>query len=203
LTDANGHIAITAHPFESLASVICSRFGGALAPVALRRVFCSTRRRQAYDSCRRHRGPTTVDWLSGACLAVRAGLLHDIGGLDERYFLYYEDEELCLQAARRGAAVVHLPRLAAVHIGGASSDEASATWSHLYRSMLIFFARHRRSTYQAIRVVILLRAVVGLGLAAVRLPSQPKAATARARAWLDVARLVLTTRHREREGQRV
>jgi N-acetylglucosaminyl-diphospho-decaprenol L-rhamnosyltransferase len=191
LTDADGRVTISAHPFETLASVLASRFGGSLVPVALRRLLCGRRRRDLYDACRGPGTPVAVDWLSGACLAVRTELLHRIGGLDDSYFLYYEDEELCLQARRRGAEVVYLPGVQAVHVGGASS-EPGATWPHLYRGMLLFFARHRRRTFPVVRTVVLLRAVLGIGLAGARLPVQPRAGLARLRAWTAIGRLAVT-----------
>ncbi|MFI6762308.1 glycosyltransferase family 2 protein [Micromonospora sp. NPDC050417] len=193
LLDAQGRVAISAHPFESLTSVLASRFGGNLAPVTLRRLLSGSRRRQAYDACREPGGPVTVDWLSGACLAVRTDLLRAIGGMDEGYFLYYEDEELCLQAWQHGAEVVYVPAVEAVHIGGASSNDPTRTWPHLYRSMLRFFARHRQASLPAVRVAVLLRAFVGIGLAGVRLPVQPRAGAARARAWTRISRIALTS----------
>jgi N-acetylglucosaminyl-diphospho-decaprenol L-rhamnosyltransferase len=189
IVGGDGRAAISAHPFESLASVLLSRFGGSLIPVGLRRLVSGARRRAAYDACRRPDAPTDrrVDWLSGACLAVRASLLRGIGGLDERYFLYYEDEELCLQAWRRGYEVAYRPDLEATHIGGASSADVGATWPHLYRSMLIFIARHRRSTYQAVRAAVLVRALIGLSLAGVRVGLRRPGGRARGRAWHAVA----------------
>ncbi|MFK3979305.1 glycosyltransferase family 2 protein [Micromonospora sp. NPDC050397] len=192
LLGRDGRVAISAHPFESLTSVLASRFGGALVPVALRRLVSGRRRRDAYDACRRPAAPVPVDWLSGACLAVRASVLRDIGGLDEGYFLYYEDEELCLQAWRRGAEVVYLPTVRATHVGGASSADPSWIWPHLYRSLLRFFARHRPRSYPLVRVAVLLRAVLGIGLAGIRLGMRPRAAATRARAWTGVARIALT-----------
>lgn len=195
LLDAAGRAAISAHPFESLRSVVLSRFGGGLVPVRLRRLFSGARRRDAYDACRAPAGPVAVDWLSGACLAIRRRLLTDLGGLDEDYFMYYEDEELCLQARRRGFEVVYLPSVTAVHTGGGSSADPGWIWPHLYRSMLRFFARHRGGAYPAVRAVVLLRALLGIGLAAVRLTFAPRAALARARAWSRVARLAATASH--------
>lgn len=82
---ADGHAAISAHPFESLVSVVASRFGGSLVPVRVRRLISGARRRTAYDACQQAtETDSRVDWLSGACLAVRASLLRGIGGLDER-----------------------------------------------------------------------------------------------------------------------
>ncbi|MET7947163.1 glycosyltransferase family 2 protein [Micromonospora sp. NPDC005324] len=192
LTDAHGRVAISAHRFESLATVLASRFGGSLVPVSLRRLLSGRQRRAAYDACVRGAQPVAVDWLSGACLAVRRELFVAIGGLDEGYFLYYEDEELCLQAARRGAEVLYVPSVTAVHTGGASSSDPAWIWPHLYRSMLRFFARHRSGTLRAVRGVVLLRALIGIGLAGARMPVQPRAGTARLRAWTRVGRIAVT-----------
>ncbi|MCG5468188.1 glycosyltransferase family 2 protein [Micromonospora sp. LAH09] len=192
LIDAHGRIAISAHRFESLVTVLASRFGGALVPVGLRRLLSGRQRRAAYDACVRGAQPVAVDWLSGACLAVRTDLFVAIGGLDEGYFLYYEDEELCLQAARRGAEVLYVPSVTAVHTGGASSSDPAWIWPHLYRSMLRFFARHRAGTLRAVRGAVLLRALIGIGLAGVRWPVQPRAGRARLRAWARVGRIAIT-----------
>ncbi|MEU0548422.1 glycosyltransferase family 2 protein [Micromonospora sp. NPDC005979] len=192
LIDAHGRIAISAHRFESLGTVLASRFGGSLTPVALRRLLTGRQRRAAYDACVRGSQPVPVDWVSGACLAVRTDLFEAVGGLDEGYFLYYEDEELCLQAARRGAEVLYVPAVTALHIGGASSSDPAWIWPHLYRSMLRYFARHRAGTLRAVRGAVLLRALIGIGLAGVRMPLQPRAGTARLRAWAHIGRIAVT-----------
>ncbi|WP_326557564.1 glycosyltransferase family 2 protein [Micromonospora sp. NBC_01796] len=193
LRDPVGRVAISAHPFESLSSVLASRFGGALLPVALRRLLSGTRRRRAYDACTGPAAAVAVDWLSGACLAVRTRLMREIGGLDEGYFMYYEDEELCLQAWRRGAAVVYVPMVEAMHVGGASSGPG-ATSPHLYRSMLRFFARHRRRSFQLVRLAVVLRSLIGMGLAAARWVGSSTERTGwRGRAWFEVCRIALST----------
>ena len=203
LVDEQGQAAISAHPFETLSSVLASRFGGSLLPVSIRRRFSGTARRAAYDACRGSAGGTrrasSVDWLSGACLAVRTDLLRSLGGLDERYFLYYEDEELCLQARRRGADVVYLQALQAVHVGGASS-ELGATWPQLYRSMLVFFSRHRRSSFGAVRAAILLRALLGMGFAGVRTMLRDRTGSRRVKAWREVAEMAAASTLRSLEG---
>jgi GT2 family glycosyltransferase len=191
LREPAGQVAISAHPFESLTSVFASQFGGALLPVGVRRLFSGARRRRAYDACTNPGGTVAVDWLSGACLAVRARLITEIGGLDEGYFMYYEDEELCLQAWRRGAAVVYVPAVEAIHVGGASSAPG-VTCPHLYRSMLRFFARNRRSTFPLLRLMVVLRALLGIGLAALRRMGRPgRQAGWRGRVWLEVCRIAL------------
>jgi N-acetylglucosaminyl-diphospho-decaprenol L-rhamnosyltransferase len=191
LHGVDGRVTNSAHPFESLGSVVASRFGGSLVPVAVRRALSGARRRGHYG-CRDAAAPVGVDWLSGACLAIRTDLLARLGGLDDGYFLYYEDEELCLRARQHGAEVVYLPTVPAMHVGGASSADPGQLWPHLYRSMLRFFARNRRDAFQAVRVAIVVRAVIGIVLAAARLGWRPGTAAARARAWAAVIGLALT-----------
>lgn len=59
-----------------------------------------------------------VGWVSGASLLVRREVLEGIGLLDEGYFLYYEEVDLCLRAARAGWACRHEPRSRVVHLVG-------------------------------------------------------------------------------------
>lgn len=189
-----GRVAISAHPFDSLASVLAGRFGANRVPVALRRLLCGAARRRAYDACRKPGGPVEVDWVSGACLAVRTDLLVSLGGLDERYFLYYEDEELCLRARAQGAGVAYLPTVEAYHVGGASSPDPAGTWPHLYRSTLVYFARHHPEQVPAVRAAVMLRALIGIVLAGARLPLAPRSGTARLRAWREVAGIAVAAR---------
>jgi GT2 family glycosyltransferase len=200
LLDPHGNVAISAHPFESWITVLASRFGGSLVPVWVRRLLCGGTRRRTYDACRGIGSPVAVDWLSGACLAVRTTLMRQVGGLDEGYFMYYEDEELCLQAWRSGARVLYVSAVEATHIGGASSADPSWIWPHLYRSQLRFFARHRPSTYRLVRALLLLRAVLGIGIAKVRQPIRPARENPRMRAWAQIAQIALSATSTTIEG---
>jgi GT2 family glycosyltransferase len=62
-----------------------------------------------------------VDYHWGACLLIRRSFLDSVGGYDERFFLYSEDEDLCREARRRGYATLLVTSAQASHIGGASS----------------------------------------------------------------------------------
>jgi N-acetylglucosaminyl-diphospho-decaprenol L-rhamnosyltransferase len=197
--DPDGRPAISVHPFETLRSVVASRFGGHLVPPRVRHLLSSGRRRRAYAACRAVAGAgpvVDVDWASGACLAVRGSLFRALGGLDERYFMYYEDEDLCLRAWRSGAAVRYLPHVAVRHVGGASSSDPLATWPALYRSMLRFFADHRPGSVGALRVVLVTRAGVGIAMAAGRGRGRS------ARAWAAVGRTALAAAPRHAEAVR-
>jgi len=59
--------------------------------------------------------PRPVDWVAGTCLMVRAAALGDVGLLDERIFMYFEDNDLCLRLRARGWGVYFLPEVDVQH----------------------------------------------------------------------------------------
>jgi GT2 family glycosyltransferase len=81
---------------------------GTLAGLALPRA------RRKYQAVR-GRQRRQVPWVTGCCLLIRRECLRDLGGLDQRFFLYYEDVDLCRRARERGWSVWHEPRLRVVH----------------------------------------------------------------------------------------
>lgn len=61
-----------------------------------------------------------VDWINGACLMVRRDLLKACGGLDEGYFMYFEDVDLCRAVRQRGYRIRHLAEADVIHLIGRS-----------------------------------------------------------------------------------
>ncbi|MBF0119505.1 MAG: glycosyltransferase family 2 protein [Desulfobacterales bacterium] len=68
-----------------------------------------------------HSAPKIVGWVVGAYFLIREETISQIGCLDERYFLYFEEIDFCLSAKRAGWDVVFYPLAEVVHIGGQSS----------------------------------------------------------------------------------
>jgi GT2 family glycosyltransferase len=79
--------------------------------------------RRSYDVGAFDGRPSEVDWVVGACMAVRRDALDELGGFDERFFIYAEDEDLCLRLRRRGGRVFVLPALRVLHHGGGSAAQ--------------------------------------------------------------------------------
>lgn len=177
---------VSAHPFESLTSVVVSRFGGAWVPLSWRRWLSGGSRKACYEAGAHGVAPVSVDWVSGACLAVSSRYLAQVGGLCEAYFMYYEDEELCWQAWQSHWRVDYLPFVEATHIGGASSCDPRQTWPHLYQSMLTFFGRVQPGSEHAVRRVVRARAVVGMGMAGARMTRNRTNGHQRYEAWRSV-----------------
>ncbi len=87
-------------------------------------------------------GPAEVDWVSGACMAVRREVLVEIGGLDERFFMYFEDADLCRRSREVGWPVYYLPQLEVLHLTGASSrSKPRAIWM-LHKSAFLYHRKH-------------------------------------------------------------
>jgi GT2 family glycosyltransferase len=84
-----------------------------------------------------------VDWLSGACLLVRADAAREVGLLDERFFMYSEELDWCRRFKRAGWEVWYEPAARVIHHGGGSSDQAvSGRHIHFNRSKIAYFRKH-------------------------------------------------------------
>jgi len=63
-----------------------------------------------------------VDWICGASMMIRATVFAAIGALDENYFLYFEETDLCLRAQRAGIETWYVPASRIMHIIGQSTQ---------------------------------------------------------------------------------
>lgn len=78
-----------------------------------------------------------VDWLVGACLLVRRAAIDAVGGLDERFFMYYEETDWCLRLRRAGWRTVYDPAAEVIHHDGRSAAQDVA------RRQIVFDASRR------------------------------------------------------------
>jgi GT2 family glycosyltransferase len=69
-----------------------------------------------------HNRSQRVDWVPGTFVVLRTRMLAEIGFFDERFFIYYEETDLCRRARQNGWEVYFIPDAEVVHIGGASSQ---------------------------------------------------------------------------------
>jgi GT2 family glycosyltransferase len=108
--------------------------------------------------------PFEVDSLIGACIAIRSQVLKQVGLLDESYFFFLEETDLCLRIHRDGWKIYHLPRVEIVHLQGQSKKLRPAlAWIEYYRSLYIFFKKHRsRWTYLLLRVCRFIKLTINL-----------------------------------------
>lgn len=85
-------------------------------------------------------GICSAKWLHGCCMLVRVEAFRHFGGFDERFFLYYEDDDLCLRALQAGYDCLLEPAAEVCHAGGASCGKS---WRLDLRKQFHFFrSRH-------------------------------------------------------------
>jgi len=101
------------------------------------------------------RGPDNGRWsdtiersvLVGCGLLIRRDLLERVGLFDERFFMYYEDLDLCLRARRAGYRLLLVPSAKMWHKVAVSSGgrDSPGERYHMARSSVLFFRKHARS----------------------------------------------------------
>jgi len=95
------------------------------------------------DAIRSERPSVVVDWVSGACMLVRRDAFLAVGGFDERFFLYWEDADVCRRLRALGHHVRYVPGAAAVHRVGLSSVSARASSIRAFHaSAYLYYATH-------------------------------------------------------------
>lgn len=96
--------------------------------------------------------PERVDWLAGASMMMRTDMLDRIGLFDETFFLYFEETDLCLRAARDGCETVYHPDSRVAHVGSVSTGMKA--WRRIPQywldSRLHYFTKNHGPLYAAL-----------------------------------------------------
>lgn len=84
-----------------------------------------------------------VDWVSGTALLISKNNFKEIGGFDETFFMYFEDQDLCLRAKKAGSKILFYPDFNVLHHNGKSwGKHRKGQKGHYYRSQELFFQKH-------------------------------------------------------------
>jgi N-acetylglucosaminyl-diphospho-decaprenol L-rhamnosyltransferase len=92
--------------------------------------------------------PFQTDWLCGAVLLTRTDLMKEMGGFDPRFFLYFEETDLCRRVIERGYELWAVGKAVAGHIGGASAKKVERPMfdaciaEHYFQSRFYYLAKH-------------------------------------------------------------
>lgn len=89
-------------------------------------------------------GSYDVDWVQGSALLARRAVWEEIGGLDERYTMYFEEVDWCMRARLAGWRIRYHGAARITHHGGASSEQVPTRrqW-HFDRSKLRYTRQHQ------------------------------------------------------------
>ena len=74
-----------------------------------------------------HRLPPRIDWVNAACLLFPAVVFRDIGGFDEKFYMYCEDVDLCLRLQLQGYLLMETEEATVVHEAQRASHQQ---WRH-------------------------------------------------------------------------
>jgi GT2 family glycosyltransferase len=82
------------------------------------------------------------DWVAGMFMLFRSDAYAALGGFDERFFLYYEDVDICVRAWRAGMKVVVCPSVSVVHDAQRDSHRSLRHLRWHLASMARYFVKH-------------------------------------------------------------
>lgn len=101
-----------------------------------------------------------VDWVSGACMMVRADFFEKLAGFDEKLFMYMEDMEICFRARKLGLNTYFYPNLKLKHKSLGSSNRTFAM-INIYKGVLHFYSKHKTYLeYIAAKTLLILKAEI-------------------------------------------
>lgn len=128
-----------------------------------------------------------VEAILGAFMLIRSAALERIGGLDERFFLMYEDMDWCKRALNAGFRILFWPEAHIIHLGGCSwRQEKVATYTNTQISALQYIEKHHPNSLATVRLVS--RLGMRLKIALLRLNLLRKPGDPYSRERLEMAR---------------
>jgi N-acetylglucosaminyl-diphospho-decaprenol L-rhamnosyltransferase len=104
--------------------------------------------------------PVRRDWVSGAALVVRRTVFEQVGGFDERYFMYFEDVDLCARIRREGYEVHYIAGVSVEHLGGGSQagGKAVVVEKEFRKSQILCYFRYSSAVDRVLlRVYLFMR----------------------------------------------
>jgi GT2 family glycosyltransferase len=97
----------------------------------------------SHDAVRAGVPSTVVDWVSGACMLARRTALDAIGGFDARYFLYWEDADLCRRLRDKGWHIRYVPGgIVRHHVGQSRRAAPQLANREFHRSAYRYYVTH-------------------------------------------------------------
>jgi N-acetylglucosaminyl-diphospho-decaprenol L-rhamnosyltransferase len=159
--DPSGALLPTMRRFPSVARTLAEAFGSERWPVG-----SSSAGERILDPMP-YRSEHRCDWISGSFLALRLEALDEVGMLDERFFLYAEELDLCLRLDRAGWEIRHLPVMTVLHHANRGQEnprlEAQGAYARRQFSAKHFPAPRRLAFDTALALGYAVRGVVPLG----------------------------------------
>lgn len=103
-----------------------------------------------------------TDWVSGACLLISRDIFNELGGFDERIFMYMDEVDLCYRAKQRGYCVVFYPEAHFIHVGSASSQDKRAPYVNLFSGLMYFYQKHWPQKLWLLKIMLKMKALIAI-----------------------------------------
>lgn len=134
--------------------------------------------------------PGPVAWVTGACMLVESTLMSEISGMDEDFFLYYEEVALCRVAWNKGRRVEFDDSLSVVHLRPLQNRPISAKMRVIIRhAKLLYFCKHQPYwQFLALCAIVRLESKFRAGL------SKSRGQWVEYRAWIAIATIARSMR---------
>jgi len=97
------------------------------------------------------------DWVTGAFMMIRREMFKEVGPLDEKYFMYYEDVDYCLGARKRGWLTYYFPKISAYHLNPHARSKRNHSpflEKEIRKSQLLFFKKNNSKSSYRLLVVL-------------------------------------------------
>ncbi len=96
-----------------------------------------------------------VDWASGCSLIFKREVYEELNGFDENFFMYGEDEDICLRARKKGYRVLFTPEIVVVHFVGASGEKQKKDFLIKVKveSEFYFFKKNLPNSYKKLKMI--------------------------------------------------
>ncbi len=134
--------------------------------LGLPKLFPSSKRFSAYylggeDENKQDRVPV----LSGAFMFFRTGVLKEIGGFDEQFFMYGEDIDLCYRVRQNGWEIDYVPQTSIIHYKGESTKKENLDYVVTFnKAIYLFFRKHYSFGYTLFFRIFILSGIVLKGV---------------------------------------
>jgi hypothetical protein len=153
IVNPNGRIEFSANRFPNLFTELSLKFGKKLAGS---NGYFDRLLKWNYNKSRE------VDWVSGAFLIIRSKAYREVRGMDENYFLYFEEIDLCKRVKKRGWKIYYNSNCEILHAHGRSmATVAEEKISNIYRvNQLYYYQKHNPFQHPLLKLYLKLRGLI-------------------------------------------
>lgn len=142
---------VVSHKFENAKTLFLQTVIKPLTPK-----FFLRKRAELYQA-KQAEGIIPCDWVSGAGMLMPRRVFEEVGGWNETFFMYMEDEELCLRIHKAGYEVGVYPKMGLQHLIGRSGGSAFVAYEQ-YKSKIIYYRLVNKKDKRLVKKLLFMQA---------------------------------------------